>query len=253
MIVVGGPQYRVGSHRQFLLLARSLAAAGIPVLRFDYRGMGDSEGVLRDFRFVGEDLNAAINVLVERSGVDAVVLWGLCDGASACMLHGPLDNRVRSMVLLNPWVHTEETAAAARLENYYRSRLLSPDLWKKIVTLDVSILTSLRDFMSSLFALFREQSGDHSGKGEVNVEDDFIGAMLQSMRRFDGEICLILSGNDLTADEFRQLLRDNQGWAKLADGKFGQRTELEQANHTLASARWRGEVERVTREWIEAL
>ena len=31
VIVVGGPQYRVGSHRQFLLLARRLAASGIPV------------------------------------------------------------------------------------------------------------------------------------------------------------------------------------------------------------------------------
>ena len=39
VIVVGGPQYRVGSHRQFVLLARQLAAAGIATLRFDCRGM----------------------------------------------------------------------------------------------------------------------------------------------------------------------------------------------------------------------
>ena len=31
LIVVGGPQYRVGSHRQFVLMARDLAAAGYPV------------------------------------------------------------------------------------------------------------------------------------------------------------------------------------------------------------------------------
>ena len=28
LIVVGGPQYRVGSHRQFVLLARALARVG---------------------------------------------------------------------------------------------------------------------------------------------------------------------------------------------------------------------------------
>ena len=39
LIVVGGPQYRVGSHRQFTLLARHLASLRIPVLRFDCRGM----------------------------------------------------------------------------------------------------------------------------------------------------------------------------------------------------------------------
>ncbi len=46
-IIVGGPQYRAGSHRQFILLARRLAHAGIPALRFDYRGMGDSPGAMR--------------------------------------------------------------------------------------------------------------------------------------------------------------------------------------------------------------
>ena len=31
LVVVGGPQYRVGSHRQFVLMARDLAKAGYPV------------------------------------------------------------------------------------------------------------------------------------------------------------------------------------------------------------------------------
>lgn len=53
LMVVGGPQYRVGSHRQFVLLARDLAAAGIPVFPFDYRGMGDSTGQARDFEGIG--------------------------------------------------------------------------------------------------------------------------------------------------------------------------------------------------------
>jgi alpha/beta superfamily hydrolase len=48
LVIVGGPQYRAGSHRQFTLLARSLAEQGFAVLRFDYRGMGDSTGAMRD-------------------------------------------------------------------------------------------------------------------------------------------------------------------------------------------------------------
>ena len=57
VVIVGGPQYRAGSHRQFVLLSRSLAAAGYAVLRFDYRGMGDSEGQQRNFEAVSADIS----------------------------------------------------------------------------------------------------------------------------------------------------------------------------------------------------
>ena len=86
VIVVGGPQYRVGSHRQFALLGRALATAGIPALRFDYRGMGDSEGDARTFECVDRDIGCAIDALVHATGATGVVLWGLCDGASASMM-----------------------------------------------------------------------------------------------------------------------------------------------------------------------
>ena len=61
LILVGGPQYRVGSHRQFTLLARSLAESGIPCFRFDYAGMGDSEGDKQEFQEVQGDITAALN------------------------------------------------------------------------------------------------------------------------------------------------------------------------------------------------
>ncbi|MGB0712180.1 MAG: hydrolase 2, exosortase A system-associated, partial [Gammaproteobacteria bacterium] len=86
VVVVGGPQYRVGSHRQFVLLARDLAGAGIPVMRFDYNGMGDSEGGSAHFEACGGDIRAAVDALVEGCpSLGGVVLWGLCDGASAAM------------------------------------------------------------------------------------------------------------------------------------------------------------------------
>ena len=86
IVIVGGPQYRAGSHRQFVLLSRTLAAAGYPVLRFDYCGMGDSTGAQRDFTGVSADIAAAITTLQSRlPSVQRVALWGLCDGASAAL------------------------------------------------------------------------------------------------------------------------------------------------------------------------
>jgi len=64
LIVVGGPQYRAGSHRQFTLLARELARSGVASLRFDYRGMGDSSGPARSFEAVDEDIGCALERLL---------------------------------------------------------------------------------------------------------------------------------------------------------------------------------------------
>lgn len=118
LVVVGGPQYRAGSHRQFTLLARSLAMNGIAAMRFDYRGMGDSEGVERAFGDVEDDIKAAIDALmVAMPGVREVVLWGLCDGASAAMMYAPLDARVSGVVLLNPWIRTPDSIARTTLRH----------------------------------------------------------------------------------------------------------------------------------------
>ena len=145
VIVVGGPQVRTGSHRQFTLLARALAAAGTPVLRFDYRGMGDSEGAVRDFESVDEDVRAAIDRFQQEvPGLAEVVLWGLCDGAAASALYAPQDARVRGLVLLNPWVRTDEGAARATLKHYYRGRLLDAGLWKKLASGRFDVLAATR-------------------------------------------------------------------------------------------------------------
>ena len=77
LVVVGGPQTRVGSHRQFVLLARSLADQGYPCLRFDYRGMGDSTGAMRDFQGIDDDIQAALDALLDAvPEVEDVALWG---------------------------------------------------------------------------------------------------------------------------------------------------------------------------------
>ena len=130
IVVVGGPQYRVGSHRQFVLLGRALASQGIAVLRFDLTGMGDSVGQAAGFEHCGKDVRDATSFLLESvAGLDRVCLWGLCDGASASLLYGRHDPRVGRMVLLNPWVRTEAGLAQAYLDTYYTRRLRSRAFW----------------------------------------------------------------------------------------------------------------------------
>ena len=95
VIVVGGPQYRIGSHRHFVELGRELSNNGVPVMRFDVRGMGDSSGTFPGFEAIDDDIAAAIDVFIrEEPYIENVVLWGLCDGASASMFYAPRDRRL---------------------------------------------------------------------------------------------------------------------------------------------------------------
>ena len=108
LVVTGGPQYRVGSHRQFTMLARSLSQRGLPVMRFDRRGMGDSEGEPRGFERIDDDIRAAMKeFFMQMPELREVVIWGLCDAAAAAALYVATDERVCGLVLFNPWVRTQ--------------------------------------------------------------------------------------------------------------------------------------------------
>ena len=151
VIVVGGPQYRVGSHRQFVTTARALGEAGHAALRFDYRGMGDSSGSRRSFERVDEDIRAAVDTLMnEVAGLSGVVLYSLCDGASAALMYAPTDPRVKALVLLNPWVRTDATQAATYLRFYYARRLLQAAFWRKLLTAGINPLAAGADLLRNV-------------------------------------------------------------------------------------------------------
>ena len=151
VLVVGGPQYRVGSHRQFVLLARALASAGIAVFRFDYRGMGDSTGEPRDFEQISDDIRSALDTFTTRlSGLRGTVLFGLCDAATANAFYALGDERVVGQIALNPWVRTSEGEAQAFIKHYYLKRVLSRDFWRKVFHMRFDAVTALGDFFNKL-------------------------------------------------------------------------------------------------------
>ncbi len=249
VVIVGGPQYRVGSHRQFVLLSRALAGAGITTLRFDYRGIGDGSGAARDFEDVNDDIRAAIDSLCTRAGVGRVVLWGLCDAASAALMYASNDSRVVGLVLLNPWVHSLATEARVRLKTYYLARLRNREFWRKVLRLQFDWRASL----ASLGGYFRGALGRSSVVASSTVRPHFLARMKHGWAAFGGPVLLILSGDDFTAGEFRELCGSDRQWQELSAGVRVETHELAAANHTFSSAQWRQEVEQLTCLWVRAL
>ncbi len=72
------------TYRPYRVLAERLAAAGFHVLRFDYRGTGDSAGYPdseQRVRAMMDDIHAAIDELKRRGGVSSIGLFGTRLGA----------------------------------------------------------------------------------------------------------------------------------------------------------------------------
>lgn len=245
LIVVGGPQVRTGSHRQFTLLARHLADAGYPVLRFDVRGMGDSSGAQRDFESMDQDIDCAVETLLQQPGVRRVVLWGLCDGASAALLFldRGADARIAGLCLLNPWVRSATSLARTHVKHYYLRRLLQAEFWRKLVRGNVA-RRAATELMQNLRQARRGPSL------ETNGLSPFQRRMARAWAAFDGPVLLLLSGNDYTAREFVEFTRDDPIWrANLASPEVT-RVELDGADHTFSNSRDRCRMEAATLGWL---
>ncbi len=214
VIVVGGPQVRTGSHRQFTRLARLAAKAGHPALRFDLRGMGDSTGTPRAYTDIDDDIACAIDGLLQaRPDLPGVLLWGLCDAATAVALYlqRRRDPRVAAVCLVNPWVRSAQTLAQARLQHYYRRRLLQAEFWRKLLRGGVG-LAAWRSWREQRQLARQATPGPAaaaaSAPGSVSP---LAGQVFAALDGFGRPVHLVLSQADLTAQEFTAALQARYG------------------------------------------
>lgn len=252
IVIVGGPQYRIGSHRQFVLLSRALAAAGYAVLRFDYRGMGDSEGEQRDFQRVNADIASAIDLMEKHvPSINQLTLWGLCDGASAALLYcfETHDPRVRGLCLLNPWVRSEASLARTRVKHYYTQRLMQKAFWVKLLHGGVALksLTGMMRLIRVAISGMGAPEGIASEPGRsTSSPQSFQQRMAAAWNDFSGDILLLLSGDDFTAKEFLDYALNDPAWKNSFKHRHLIRHDLPGVDHTFSSAASRALVTKLT-------
>ncbi|HEX7850958.1 MAG TPA: hydrolase 1, exosortase A system-associated [Sphingomonas sp.] len=141
LIVSGGNELRCGAHRGMALLAADLAATGVPVFRFDRRGIGDSDGANHGYQHSGPDIAAAARTFRTLAPhMTRMVGFGGCDAATALALFHR-DAAIDSLVLANPWVGDEDDALppASAIRSHYADRLRDPRQWLRALSGDVNI------------------------------------------------------------------------------------------------------------------
>lgn len=217
-------------------------------MRFDYRGVGDSGGEFLGFEKMESDLRSAINEFCARLPmIRHLVLWGECDASSAIMMHAYKDSRVIGISLQNPWARSTSGQAKTYLKHYYLRRLAERSFWKKVFSLRFNPLQALGVLLRTARTA-REASNSDSILGYR--EGDYIARMKAGLKAYGGEVLLIMSGRDLIAREFDELIAGDSEWQSLIQKNAVRRIDLPAADHTFSSSQMRGSVIEAGIEWI---
>ncbi|NBC36063.1 hydrolase 1, exosortase A system-associated [Novosphingobium sp. FSY-8] len=199
LLVSGGNEIRAGAWSGQAQMAARLAAQGFAVMRYDRRGVGDSEGMNTGFRGSGPDILAALTAFRDAvPGLARLVVLGNCDAASAVMMTAPQMQGVSALVLSNPWtIEQDEDGAAeekaamptAALRAHYRARLANPAMLLRLLTGKVSIFGAIR----SVIAMLRPKPAEPNPLAR---------AMAEGLSAWGGPAMLLIAGRDRTGLAF---------------------------------------------------
>lgn len=202
LIVSGGPQVRTGPHRLYVQLSRFLCDHNVTSLRFDYEGLGDSEGSYVGYQYAESSIAAAASFLQDHfnSRID-IIIWSLCDGATAAALYAARNPQsIKGLILCNPYILTDASLARTTLDFYYKRRFFDKQFWHKLFTFKVNYLAT----MKSLWENF-SRGKFFSNKNTKNYQSDMKSLpdlVLDSFVQFNKPIKLILSADDVVAANF---------------------------------------------------
>jgi alpha-beta hydrolase superfamily lysophospholipase len=137
-----GAVRRIGPNRIWVEASRRWARRGVPTLRIDLDGIGDSDGDSGRYRDVGQfyardeladQIRILTDELVARTGAERIVLAGLCAGGYWAFHGADRDPRVVAAYLLNPGALEWTTDLIRRRDARRLRRLADPAWWRRLV------------------------------------------------------------------------------------------------------------------------
>jgi pimeloyl-ACP methyl ester carboxylesterase len=239
---------RRGPHDLLVAAARRYCEAGLPSLRFDFRGRGDSEGDMdeADLATMISDTVIAVRHLAEACNLSAVVLAGICSGGEVAIGAAPLCSIVKAMMLWSaPPVGIDRSRArrAKQLHNLgqYAAKLFRAATWQKALSGGLN-LSMIKQAVSG-----RGGAGETPATGEnARPEPDI--PWRERFLSFPGPIQLVYGTGDPTTSEavdYYEKLAARRNIA--ADSHL-----IEGANHSFYSLPWKAELIDVSLAWLQA-
>jgi pimeloyl-ACP methyl ester carboxylesterase len=130
-----GFTHRIGPNRIYVKLARSIAAQGIPCLRFDFSGIGDTPPRTDNLPFkeyTVQETREAIDQMQRSMHISRFIIVGLCSGAEVGFQATLHDYRIVGIISINGALLTnqEEQSLLDYTENRIRQRYYYKHLFR---------------------------------------------------------------------------------------------------------------------------
>jgi len=270
LLLSPGIKSRVAPHRLYVKMAERYAKEGYVVLRFDYHGLGDSEGdvkenLVADFyrtvqegRYV-EDVFAAMDYMGEERGVRSFVLGGLCGGALTGLIAGSNDARVVGLfglgipVILDgsqmvPSIHMTDGQTVSLRQSYYE-KILDIRAWKRFLSMKSDFRLIWRVLKPGTPKTNRKPVEENGG--EVSNFNPLFPLAFQKMISSSRKLLLIFSDMDRLYWEY-----DEKFWQPRKEA-YKDRMEyidvrvLKNANHIISSPDSQNEMLKWTCDWLK--
>jgi len=106
---------------KYIALGERLSQEGIAMLRFDFRGIGESEGMLKDDTVSRRvvDLGSAINFIRSYSGIGGQVgLIGSSLGGFVSLIKASMEKEIRAIVIWATPFHMDDLGSNKQEEDY---------------------------------------------------------------------------------------------------------------------------------------
>ena len=218
---------RTGSDRQAVYLARAAVSRGIPSFRFDFRGRGNCEGPVVSVEETNADLVSALEAFQKAvPGIRSFTIWGLSEGAASALLYARHDPRITGLVLVNPWIRSEQAVARQALKQNV-SRVADPGFWNRIRRSETGYLGAARTFSKLVANVLKAPRAKDTLKERV----------IEGLSRFTGDVCIILSGGDPATAVFLEAASTHIERLRQS-GRLTMHT-LSESDHVFSRGDWR--------------
>jgi pimeloyl-ACP methyl ester carboxylesterase len=258
VILNAGIMHRVGPNRLHVKIARTLAAMGLVVFRFDFSGVGDSkvrEDALPFEKSALAETQEAMDCVNKVTGTERFVLMGMCSGATISFKTAYCDPRVVGAVLINARMHLHgmhgEVGSSIRdrtlARHYWRIALFSSfraKNWLKAITGKVESWEIISKMVTG-FEIGRLFSHKKKASSELN----HVSAVLNSLSQRGVRLLHICSEGDFSLDYLHVILGDKlKNWR--SDGRLNIEV-IQGANHTFTLLWSQEHFLNVIQEWAQ--